>query len=100
MVENQPNLKKSKRDLNWTKGCIALSNEDLKKILPLLKPGQRVFLIDSSKSLYEILKKLAYPVRVKPLEFWEGELYLKLNNETYWHFHILKKKERHKSSYL
>lgn len=82
---------KGKRNLNWTQGCIALSNEDLKIILPLLKPGQKVFIINSSKSLYEILKKLAYPVRVNPLDFWEGELYLKLNDETYWYFRVLEK---------
>ncbi|PMP63765.1 MAG: hypothetical protein C0197_01985 [Caldimicrobium thiodismutans] len=84
-------LEGGKRDLNWTQGCIALKNDDLKSLLPLFKPGQRVFLIDSSKTLYEIIKKLAYPIKVKPLEFWEGELYLKLNNETYWTFHILEK---------
>lgn len=84
-------IEKGKRDLNWTQGCIALSNKDLKTLLSYLKPGQKVFLINSSKPLFEILKKLAYPVRVKPLDFWEGELYLKINNETYWYFHVLEK---------
>lgn len=85
-------IEKGKRDLNWTQGCIALSNEDLKTLLKFVRPGQKVFILNSSKPLYEILKKLVYPVKVKPLEFWEGELYLKLNNETYWYFYLHEKK--------
>mgnify|MGYP001773134742 CR=1 FL=1 len=89
--EGPAKKEKGKRDLNWTKGCIALSNEDLKTLLIYVRPGQRVFLLNSSKPLFEILKKFAYPVKVKPLDFWEGELYLKLSNETYWYFHLLEK---------
>jgi len=86
-------LEKGKPNYHWTQGCIALKNEDLLTLLKYLKPLQKVYLINSSKPLYEILKKLAFPTRVKPWEIWEGELYLKLNQETYWYF-FLQEKEK------
>lgn len=78
------------KNYNWTKGCIALSNEDLLKLLNLISINQRVFILNSSKSLYGILEKLVYPKEVKPLEFFEGEVSFKIDNSTYYKF-ILKK---------
>ncbi|MFN3504753.1 MAG: L,D-transpeptidase family protein [Caldimicrobium sp.] len=74
---------------HWTQGCIALNNKDLENFLKWVKPNQKVFIIDSSKPLFEILKKLAYPNIVKPSEFWEGSLYLKVNDITFWYFRII-----------
>ncbi len=71
------------RNYNWTKGCIALNNKDLLKLLNQIYIKEKVIIINSKKSLFEILKKLAYPVKIKPLEFWQGELYLKLKNFTF-----------------
>ncbi|MCS7150661.1 MAG: L,D-transpeptidase [Caldimicrobium sp.] len=79
---------KEKLDFNWTQGCIALNNSDLDRLIKFLKPMQRVYIIDSQKPLFEMLKKLAYPLKVKPLDFWEGGLYFKINNFTFWYFHI------------
>ena len=69
-------VENGKRNFNWTQGCIAVDNDDLKKLLPYLKPGTKVFIINSSNSLFELVRKLAYPKTVKPLDFWEGGLYL------------------------
>ncbi|WP_038057581.1 L,D-transpeptidase family protein [Thermodesulfobacterium hydrogeniphilum] len=76
------------KNYNWTKGCIALNNKDLLKLLNQIYIKEKVIIINSKKSLFEILKKLAYPVKIKPLEFWQGELYLKLNNFTFINFYI------------
>jgi hypothetical protein len=69
-------------DFNWTQGCIALDNDDLKRVLPYLKPGTKVYIINSSNSLFELVRKLAYPKKVKPLDFWEGGLYLNKDQTT------------------
>ncbi len=66
------------RNYNWTKGCIALNNRDLLRLIKRIRIGERVIIINPKKSLFEIVKKLARPVRVKPFDFWEGELYLRL----------------------
>lgn len=73
----------------WTKGCIALNNNDLLKLLKYAKYGQKVFIINSQKRLYEIIKKFVYPTKIRPLEIFEGELYLKLNEYTYLNFHLI-----------
>jgi len=86
-------LEKGERDYHWTQGCIALNNEDLKRLLNYIRPGQRVFILDTSKPLYEIVKKLAFPLKVRPLEFFEGELYLKLDEFTYWYFRVYEDKK-------
>ncbi len=78
------------KNYNWTKGCISLSNKDLLQLLNFISPKQKVFIINSSKKLYEILEKLVYPKKIKPLEFFEGEVYFKIDNFTYYKF-ILKK---------
>lgn len=77
-----------KMDFNWTQGCIALDNDDLKRVLPYLKPGTKVYIINSSNSLFELVKKLAYPKMVKPLDFWEGGLYLNKDENTRLSFTI------------
>ncbi len=71
-----------KIDFNWTRGCLALDNDDLKLVLRYLKPGTKVYIINSSNSIFELIKKLAYPRIVKPLEFWEGGLYLNKDQMT------------------
>lgn len=82
---------KGKENYHWTQGCIALDNKDLEKILKWAKPYQKVYIIDSNKPLFEVLKKLAYPKRVKPFDFWEGSLYLKVDEKTYWYFKVIEK---------
>ena len=72
----------------WTKGCIALSNKDLIKLLKYVKIDQKVYILNSQKKLYDILKKFVYPTKVKPLEIFEGELYLKLDDYTYLNFQL------------
>lgn len=83
-------FKKEKGGLNynWTQGCVALNNPDLERLIPFLRPGQRVYLVDSEKGLFEFLKKLAYPLKVKPLDFWEGALYFRIDEATYWYFYL------------
>ncbi|WP_028841282.1 L,D-transpeptidase family protein [Thermodesulfobacterium hveragerdense] len=73
-------IEKGKRNYSWTQGCIALEDRDLRDLLNSISEGQKVIILNSQKPLYEMLKKLVYPVRIKPLDFWEGELYLKLND--------------------
>ncbi len=80
---------KGEQNYHWTQGCIALHNADLDYILRYIKTGDSVYIIHSQKSLFEILKKLAYPLRVRPLDFWEGALYLKVNPSTFWYFKII-----------
>lgn len=75
-------------NFHWTQGCIALDNEDLKRLLRLIKPGLRIFIVDSQKGLFEILKKFAYPLQVIPSEFWEGALYLMIERDTFWYFRL------------
>lgn len=82
---------KGKENCHWTKGCISLDNKELEKLLKWAKPYQKVYIIDSNKSLYEILKKIAYPKWAKPFDFWEGSLYLKVDDKTYWYFVIIEK---------
>ncbi len=77
------------KNYNWTKGCIALNNRDLMKLVKQVKIGQKVFILNSKKRLYDILKKFVYPVKIKPLEIFEGELYLKLNEYTYLDFYLV-----------
>lgn len=71
-----------KMDFNWTQGCLALDNDDLKVVLPYLKPGTKVYIVNSSNSLFELVRKLSYPRMVKPLDFWEGGLYLNKDQMT------------------
>ncbi len=75
----------------WTKGCISLEDDDLYKFLKYVKENQKVFIINSEKKFYDIIKKLVYPVRIKSFEIFEGELYLKLNEYTYLNFYIMEK---------
>ncbi len=77
------------KDHYWTKGCIALNNRDLMKLVKQVQIGQKVFILNSKKRLYDILKKFVYPVKIKPLEIFEGELYLKLNEYTYLDFYLV-----------
>jgi|YelNatPaOPRAMG01_1025707.scaffolds.fasta_scaffold15839_5 hypothetical protein len=77
------------KNYHWTKGCIALDNKDLLELLKYIKNGQKVFIFNSQKKLYDILKKFVYPTKIKPLEIFEGELYLKLNEDTYINFHLI-----------
>lgn len=84
-------FKREKGELNyhWTQGCIALHNADLDIILRYIKAGDPVYIIHSQKPLFEILRKFVYPIIVKPLDFWEGALYLKVNPFTFWYFKII-----------
>lgn len=77
------------KNYHWTKGCIALNNKDLLELLKYAKSGQKVFILNSQKKFYDILKKFVYPTKIKPFEIFEGELYLKLNEETYINFYLL-----------
>jgi len=77
------------KNYHWTKGCIALNNKDLLELLKYTRSGQKVFILNSQKKLYDILKKFVYPTKIKPLEIFEGELYLKLNEDTYINFQLL-----------
>uniref|UniRef100_A0A7V5XFK3 L,D-TPase catalytic domain-containing protein n=1 Tax=Thermodesulfobacterium geofontis TaxID=1295609 RepID=A0A7V5XFK3_9BACT len=77
------------KNYHWTKGCIALDNKDLLELLKYTRSGQKVFILHSQKKLYDILKKFVYPTKIKPLEIFEGELYLKLNEDTYINFQLL-----------
>uniref|UniRef100_A0A7C4JSP9 L,D-TPase catalytic domain-containing protein n=1 Tax=Thermodesulfobacterium geofontis TaxID=1295609 RepID=A0A7C4JSP9_9BACT len=77
------------KNFHWTKGCIALNNKDLLELLKYAKSGQKVFILNSQKKFYDILKKFVYPTKIKPFEIFEGELYLKLNEETYINFYLL-----------
>ncbi|WP_168194287.1 murein L,D-transpeptidase family protein [Thermodesulfobacterium sp. TA1] len=79
---------KGQKNYFWTQGCIALEDKDLKDLLKRISEGQKVIIINSQKSLYEILKKLVYPIRIKPLDFFEGELYLKLNEQVFLSFRL------------
>ncbi|HEA83880.1 MAG TPA: murein L,D-transpeptidase [Thermodesulfobacterium geofontis] len=76
------------KNYHWTKGCIALSNKDLIKLLKYVKIDQKVYILNSQKKLYDILKKFVYPTKVKPLEIFEGGLYLKLDDYTYLNFQL------------
>lgn len=91
--------KEEKGTLNyhWTQGCIALNNADLEILLKSVKTGDSVYIIHSQRPLFEILMKLAYPLRVRPLDFWEGALYLKIDPYTYWYFKVI---ETHKGKRL
>jgi hypothetical protein len=77
------------KNYHWTKGCIALDNKDLLELLKYTKNGQKVFILNSQKKLYDIIKKFVYPTKIKPFEIFEGELYLKLNEDTYLNFHLI-----------
>ncbi len=85
--------KGNKLDYHWTQGCITLRDSDLKVLLDYVKPNMKVVIINSEKPLLELLKKLAFPIKVKPFVSWEGALYLKVNSYTYWYFKILETKE-------
>ncbi|MCD6489755.1 MAG: L,D-transpeptidase, partial [Thermodesulfobacterium sp.] len=76
------------KNYHWTKGCIALNNKDLIELLKYVRVDQKVYILNSQKKLYDILKKFVYPTKVKPLEIFEGELYLKLDNYTYLNFQL------------
>ncbi len=73
---------------HWTKGCIALNHRDILALKPYLFVGEKVFIINSQKPLYEILKKLVKPVQIVPYKIFKGELYLKVDPVTYYHFII------------
>ena len=75
-----------KQGFHWTKGCIALNHSDLLSLRDFLFVGERVFIINSQKSLYEILKKLVKPIQVIPCKIFIGELYLRSAPATYYHF--------------
>jgi len=77
------------KNYHWTKGCIALNDKDLLGLLKYAKSGQKVFILNSQKKFYDILKKFVYPTKIKPFEIFEGELYLKLNEDTYINFYLL-----------
>ncbi len=79
---------RGRANLNWTQGCIALNNEDLKKLLQWIRPGNKVYIVDTNKDLFDLLKKFAYPILVRPLDFWEGALYLKIDDKTFWYFRL------------
>lgn len=81
-------LEKGRKNYHWTQGCVALKDKDLEKLLPNLYLGQKVIIVNSKKGLYELLKKLVYPISIKPLEFFEGEVYLKLEEETFINFNL------------
>lgn len=81
-------IERGKKNYHWTQGCIALKDKDLKKIFPVFYVGQKVIIVNSKKNLYEILKKLVYPTKIKPFEIFEGELYLRLNEEEFVVFHL------------
>lgn len=79
------------KNYHWTKGCIALNDKDLLELLKYVSTTQKVFILNSQKKLYETLKKFVYPTKIKPLEIFEGELYLKLNEDTYLNFYLIEK---------
>ncbi|MFN4196804.1 MAG: murein L,D-transpeptidase family protein [Caldimicrobium sp.] len=74
---------------HWTRGCIALNNKALEELLKWVKPNQWVFIVDSNKPLFEILKTLVYPNIVKPRDYWEGSLFLRVDDKTFWYFKIM-----------
>lgn len=78
------------KNYNWTQGCVSLFNKDLLSLLKFINIKQKVFIINSSKNLYEILEKLVYPKNIKPLEIFEGEVYFKLDQYTYYKFNLKK----------
>lgn len=82
---------KGKENYHWTQGCISLDNKDLENLLKIINLHTKVYIVDDQKSLFEILKKLSYPKVVKPFDFWEGSLYLKIDNDTYWYFRLIEK---------
>lgn len=77
------------KNYHWTKGCISLNDKDLLELLKYVREGEKVYIFNSQKKLYEILKKFVYPVKIKPLEIFEGEVYLKLNKYTYLNFYLI-----------
>lgn len=77
------------KNYHWTKGCIALNNKDLLELLKYVKSGEKVYIFNSHKNLYDILKKFVYPVKIKPMEIFEGELYIKLDEYTYLNFYLV-----------
>ncbi|MFN3406354.1 MAG: L,D-transpeptidase family protein [Caldimicrobium sp.] len=83
-------FKKEGKDTSyhWTQGCIALNNKPLEDLLKWAKPNQWVYIVDSSKPLFEILKTLVYPNIVKPRDYWEGSLFLRVDDKTFWYFKI------------
>ncbi len=62
---------------DWTFGCIALKNEDMKVVYKFADIGTPVFIYDARKPLFEILSPLVqYPYHVLaqlPQLPWEGE---------------------------
>ena len=84
-------IERGQENFHWTQGCIASDNQNLEQLLKWVKLYQRVYILDSNKPLFEILKKLAYPEVVKSLDYWEGGLYLKVDEKTYWYFKLLEK---------
>ncbi len=89
-------IEKKQKNYNWTKGCLALDNEDLREVLPYFKPRTKVYLLNSQRSLFDLVKKFAFPRKVKPLAFWEGGLYLKTNEYTLFYFYLREEKNGRK----
>ncbi len=81
------------KNYHWTKGCIALNNRDLLFLLRYAREGEKVFIVNSHKKLYEILKKFVYPLKIKPFDFFEGEVYFKEKTGVYWDFYLIEKWE-------
>ncbi|RKX55644.1 MAG: hypothetical protein DRP29_10360 [Thermodesulfobacteriota bacterium] len=74
------------KDYHWTQGCIALSNKDILEVLKNSYIKEPVFILNSENSLYEILKKFVYPIEIKPLKYFKGELRFKINDSIYYRF--------------
>ncbi|OAG27626.1 L,D-transpeptidase family protein [Thermodesulfatator autotrophicus] len=66
-------LKENKLIRDWTFGCIAMEDEDIKELYDLVKKGTPVLIIDAHKSLFEIMKNFVYINQPHLLYPWWGE---------------------------
>ncbi len=64
-----------KKIRDWTYGCIALNDTDIKELSRLVSLGIPVFIYDLKRPLFEILKNVVFPVEVPGTRLlpWWGE---------------------------
>jgi hypothetical protein len=66
---------------DWTRGCVALNDEDMAKLYRLARMGTTVRIFDSSRGFFAMLQPFMQPemevTNQMPLERWSGLLLLK-----------------------
>ncbi|WP_022854138.1 L,D-transpeptidase family protein [Thermodesulfatator atlanticus] len=67
---------------DWTYGCVALNDKDMRELYELIEVGTPVLIYDAEKPLFEVFKQLVFNPSTGNLYPWWGEWQLPLKGLT------------------